>query len=352
MAAIIDESRGKDKAAFVAFQQPAWHGLGKVFTEHLTASQALQEAQLDFTVGKLPNVHRFPDGTEIVSDESFFTFRDDTMRVLGSKLGSQYVPMQNADAFNFVDDLLEKGNAHIETAGALDGGKRVFITMKMANEIMAKRNDLINQYVVIANAHDGSLAITAMVTNIRVVCNNTLTAAMQGASDKIKVRHTISQQQRLQQALEILGVSDKLAENNSSAYADMLKHKISKEDLMDYFGNIVFTPEEMTKLRKGESLKEVASTRKQNILGSLVEYANKGVGQELAIADDGSLNMYYGYNAVTGWLTSKKYSNEDYRANSLLFGNSKTIMDTAADLALNTGKIQSLRKQSFDFNLN
>lgn len=86
-----------------------------------------------------------------------------------------------------MDDILTQGNAIIESAGALNDGKRVFITLKMSDAIMAKRGDTINQYIVIANSHDGSLAITALVTNVRVVCNNTLTAAMQGAKDTIKV---------------------------------------------------------------------------------------------------------------------------------------------------------------------
>ena len=121
-----------------------------------------------------------------------------------------------------------QGNAIIESAGALNDGKRVFITLKMSDAIMAKRGDTINQYIVIANSHDGSLAITALVTNVRVVCNNTLTAAMQGAKDTIKVRHTVSQKDRLQQALRILGVSQDLQEANKDPYSLMSATHISK----------------------------------------------------------------------------------------------------------------------------
>ncbi len=349
MAHKIDMTTGQ--AAFVSYQQTAWHGLGEVFQTELTAQQALQATRLNFIVHKSPNIHRLPDGTDIISTESFFTYRDDTMGILGTKLGAQYTPLQNIDAFNFVDDILTQGNAIIESAGALNDGKRVFITLKMSDAIMAKRGDTINQYIVIANSHDGSLAITALVTNVRVVCNNTLTAAMQGAKDTIKVRHTVSQKDRLQQALRILGVSQDLQEANKDSYSLMSATHISKEDMLNYFGNLVLSEDEIKSLRKGKKYTDAVSTRKQNIIQDMVNYANTGVGQDLALSADGSLNMYYAYNAVTGWATSKKYKDADYRTNSLLFGNSKKLIDTAADLAVFPDRMVSL-KQQYDFNLN
>lgn len=85
MAHKIDMTTGQ--AAFVSYQQTAWHGLGEVFQTELTAQQALQAARLNFIVHKSPNIHRLPDGTDIISTESFFTYRDDTMGILGTKLG-------------------------------------------------------------------------------------------------------------------------------------------------------------------------------------------------------------------------------------------------------------------------
>ena len=50
-------------------------------------------------------------------------------------------------------------------------------------------NDQTNGYVLLATACDGTLATTAQFTSIRVVCNNTLAVALNGAAHAVKVRH-------------------------------------------------------------------------------------------------------------------------------------------------------------------
>src|ERR1700744_3091038 len=192
MSANIDYSKGGE--AFISFQKPAWWGNSKIFQNDITVANALHDAGLDFKVEKSPNVHRFP-GTnrpDIISTESFFTWRMDTGAVLGSKLGSVYKVYQNTDALAVVDDLLQTKKVKIETAGAIDSGRRVFVCLKLQNPLIVGSKDEIEQYILLANGHDGSMAITAMPTNIRVVCANTLGAALAGAKPEHKIRHTAS----------------------------------------------------------------------------------------------------------------------------------------------------------------
>ena len=341
MAHLIDNSKGFN--AFVSFAAPAWHNLGTVFNEPVTTLQALEKGGLNFDVLKLPNIHCLPNGKELISEDSFFTVRTDVNKVLGSRMGKDYAVMQNVEALNIVDEILQSGTATIETAGAIDEGKKVFICLKVDKNIKVGSSDLVNQYILIATSHDGTLSITAMPTNVRVVCNNTLTAALSGAQDKIKIRHTVNASMRLTEAMKVL----KLINNNTAANEDnynaMAENVISKETMFNYFGNIFFSSEEIKALQSGQSAKETLSTRKQNIVSEVLHFATTGQGQSITMKGN-DFTMWSAYNAVTGYITRKKYSSANDRANSMLFGSSAETIERAGVLALEPAHIKPLSK--------
>lgn len=350
MAHMIDNSKGFN--AFVSFAAPAWHGLGTVLNNPLSTADALHQGGLDYNVLKLPNIHFLPNGNEIISEDSFFTVRTDVNKVLGSRLGKDYEVMQNIEALNIVDEILNNGTATIETAGAIDEGRKVFICLKVAKDITVGSNDVVKQFVLIATSHDGSLSITAMPTNVRVVCNNTLTAALRGSQDKIKIRHTANAAMRLNEAARVM----KLIANNTAAnednYNEMAQTVISKEQMFNYFGNVFCTPQEIKELQSGTRAKEVLSSRKQNILTDVLNFANRGQGQATTMKGN-DFTMWTAYNAVTGYITRKKYSSPSDRANSMLFGSAADTIESAGVLALNPAKIQPLHKTNLNgLNLN
>jgi len=350
MAHKIDNSKGFN--AFVSFAAPAWHGLGTVLNNPVSTANALEQGGLNYDVLKLPNIHYLPNGEELISEDSFFTVRTDVNKVLGSRLGKDYEVMQNIDALNVVDEILQAGTATIETAGAIDEGRKVFICLKVAKDIIVGSDDAVKQFVLIATSHDGSLSITAMPTNVRVVCNNTLTAALKGAQDKIKIRHTSNAAARLSEAAKILKLMGNNTAANEDNYNEMAANIISKEEMFNYFGNVFCTPQEIKEIQTGTKAKEVLSSRKQNILAEVLNFANRGQGQ--AIAMKGSDHtMWSAYNAVTGYITRKKYSSSSDRANSLLFGSAADTIEAAGVLALNPSKIQPLHRVNFGgLNLN
>lgn len=342
MAHLIDNSKGYN--AFVSYAAPAWHGLGTVLSNPLTTAEALAQGGLDYTVLKIPNIHYLPNGEEIISDDSFFTVRTDVNKVLGSRLGRDYQVLQNIEALNLVDEILQSGNATIETAGAIDEGRKVFICLKVNRSIIVGSNDEVKQYVLIATSHDGSLSITAMPTNVRVVCNNTLTAALGAKSaDKIKIRHTGNANARLQEAAKVLGLINQNTAINTDNYNIMAQTIISPQQMFDYFGNIFLTGEEIKALQSGKRSGEVISTRKQNILSEVANFATRGQGQALAMKGN-DFTMWSAYNAVTGYATRKKFSSADDRANSMLFGSVAEMVHDAGVLALNPTKVTPLRK--------
>lgn len=350
MAHKIDNSKGFN--AFISFQEPAWHGLGKIFKDDISTLQALEEAGLNYTVLKLPNVHLLPNGEEVISENSFFTCRTDTNKVLGDKFGKVYEVLQNVEALNVVDEILQSGRAKIETAGAIDEGKKAFICLKVDKNIIVGSSDQIKQYVLIANSHDGSLAITATPTNVRVVCNNTLTAALNGATGAVKIRHTSNAGDRLREAAKVLNLIQHNTEVNTENYNRMKEIEISKADLMNYFGNVFLNADDFKKLQGGGKFTDVISKQKQNQLLEVATFAARGIGQADALNANNGLNMWYAYNAVTGYMTRKKYGSFDDRANSMLFGAAAATIQNAGVLALEPAKIQPLHKTDNLSNLN
>lgn len=342
----IDQTTGK--AAFISYQAPGWHHLGKTFTRDITYEDALNESGTNFPVIKLPNIHRLPSGIDIISKDSFFTMRGDTNAVLGSRLGRDYTVYQNTEALALVDDLLKTGRCKIETVGGIDDGKKVFVCMKLNEGIKIGNSDAVEQYVLLANSHDGTLAITAMPTNVRVVCNNTLSAALGGAKAAHKIRHTANAADRVKEAFTIMGLLDDSRKANEAAYNAMKCNMIEKSEFFDYIGNIFMTGEEIKELQAGN--RDALSTRKKNTITEVLQFAENGIGQREALGNDG-LNMWYAYNAVTGYLTGKKYSSPDDRFDSLLLGDSATKIRNAGELALATHKIQPLKATTQRTNL-
>lgn len=332
----IDQTTGQ--AAFIAYQAPGWHGLGMTFTKDITVENALVDAKLAFKVMKEANIHRIGD-IEIVSKSSFFTYRTDTNAILGDKLGKNYTVYQNDTALAVVDEMLKTGKVKIETAGSVDEGRRVFVLLKLDSPIVVNGKDEVIQYVLLANGHDGTLSITAMPTNVRVVCWNTLSAALAGAKPHHKIRHTTNAAARVEEAFKIMGLLEDSTKKNSAAYNAMSNTSITKQEFFDYIGNVFLDGEDIAELQKGN--RDAMSSQKKKIISGVLEYAEVGPGQSLALGNE--LNMWYAYNAATGFITSDKYKNADTRFNDLMFGEASKMIKSAGDLALTPHNIRPLR---------
>ena len=90
--------------------------------------------------------------------------------------------------------------------------------------------DEYQPYLCLSNAHDGSACLQIFLTGIRVVCNNTLSAALNTARRKISIRHLSAMEQRKDEAIKAMGAASKYF-HDLEAFATMLagkKVKISK----------------------------------------------------------------------------------------------------------------------------
>lgn len=277
----INYNSNTNQHSFFSVKEKAWHNLGQIIEHYPTSAEALQFAGLDYKVIKRPNIHPLPSGINIISDNSYFTFRPDTEAILGDKIGSDYEVVQNIEAFAFFDNIVGGGDGiRYETAGALGRGETIFITAKLPEYIRVGREDLIEQYLFLTSSHDGSGSITIAFTPVRVVCANTLNAALKQNTNCIKIRHTASAADKLKQAQVMLGISNSLSIEMAAIYNRWSHVRISDPELKRLI-QLAMVPnrETLEKLRSFQD--EELSTQFNNIVENVYGYAMASPTQQM-----------------------------------------------------------------------
>lgn len=228
-----------DMAAFASLRQPAWHGLGTVFETEVNASQMLKMAHMaGWDVRLVPIVlpGRSAQTFYAVVRTSPFDGEADTLGVVGER----YKVLQNEDLFTFGDNIGD--GARWETAGSIRNGRVVFGSLAIERETILDPNgvaDKVKSYLLVHSSHDGSLAIQASITPVRVVCQNTLNMAVgprgKGAKQSFRIRHTETVNGKVQAAREALGLTNAYMD----AFDVQAKELIETQVSMDKFYEIV-----------------------------------------------------------------------------------------------------------------
>ena len=186
---------------FASYREDAWHQLGTVVDEKMSARQALEFAHMTgWNVRKTPLTTNVllpgkaakqvevavPDQYAIVRDNPFTKGQVDVFGVVGK----QYTPVQNEDYADLLDTIVAESGAHFETVGSLKGGTEVFMTMKLPNTMQVGGVDPVDLYIAALNTHHGNKSFQWIITPVRIVCKNTQTAAVAAATGSFTKRHT------------------------------------------------------------------------------------------------------------------------------------------------------------------
>lgn len=272
-----------------------WHGVGDVVEGVKTAAEALKLSGLDWLVEKQP--------LYFGSNKELFSGRHATVRVSDNHelgiVGDNYNVFQNNQAFEFFDNLVDSGEAKYTTAGSLFGGKRVFLTAQVGEDWLVAGEDAHKTYLLITNSHDGSQSFTAALTQIRAVCNNTVTMALNGAKHKWSLRHQSSLSGRIEEAREALQMTVK--------YHDAFELEVQK------MMAIPFTEKKMLNL--ANAIVPESKVQKKKTVESLMHiYEN----EPTVINAAGAGTAWAAFNTVTFFADHvKKYHNETSRFKSL-----------------------------------
>lgn len=219
-----------------------WHGLGVEVKEALSSKDALKVAGLDWRVLQ---EDVYTDGGNQVEGYKA-NIRSSDRSVLGI-VSNRYHVVQNEEAFEFTDTLLKQG-VRYETAGSLQGGKKIWMLAKLPSEYIM-RGDRISPYLVFSNSHDGSGAIKVALTPIRVVCQNTLNLALNTAQRSWSTKHTGDIKQRMEEAKATLFMAEKYMERLGKEVESLSKIKITDRRVDELIQELIPIPDEATTLQ-------------------------------------------------------------------------------------------------------
>jgi len=201
------------EVAFALRGEPAWHGLANVLfdkDQHVTTSEMLESAKLNNWDVRLeplvmPEGYRATTTSQMVVRTNPFDQGTDVLSVVGDR----YKVVQNEELFAFGDGILD-GGATWESAGSIKDGRVVFGSLVVPREFILDpegANDKTVTYLLVHTSHDGSTAVQANITPVRVVCQNTLNMAIAGSKQSFKIRHTATVGGRIDEARRVLGLT-------------------------------------------------------------------------------------------------------------------------------------------------
>jgi phage/plasmid-like protein (TIGR03299 family) len=296
--------------------QTPWHGLGVyVGDENLLSEQAIEMAGLDWKVAKAPI---FANMVEPV-DTHVAMRRNTDGRILGV-VGANYQPLQNAEAFSFLDSLVEDGDMTYHTAGSLRDGQRVWMLGQIgSNEVVP--GDRVDDFILLHNSHDGSSSLRVLWTSVRVVCANTARMALsEGAGEGVKIRHTKNMTKRVDESRKVLGIAKTAAQVQYEANLALAKKNISTQAWKDFLADLI------------PDRDEGRNTRRENVRDDLTRLFESGIGTDIP----GVRGTAWGaLNAVTEYTShhsTVKTTKPGLRFENVMFGAGAKMNKRAAEL--------------------
>lgn len=312
MAHQINQNRKKGTWSFASHMELPWHGLGQIVANAMTTKEAIELANLDYEV-KRADV-QFTAQENVVPIKGYYaTYRTDTNEYLGM-VKSRYEIVQNADAFTFFDSIIDSGEAIFETAGALGRGERIFLLAKLPDDIKIGGED-INKYLLLTNSHDGTSSLLVGLTHTRVVCNNTLQAALRDLTNKVSIDHVSGAKDKIKEAARVMGLASKYSAEVSEIFNQMVDRRMTEGEYHEFFTKIlkpeyveVDTPEKMAEM----------STKLKNTIDATMQFALTHPTQTTPEANG---TLWGAYNAVSGYFNYiKNYNNAEDKFSSQFFG--------------------------------
>jgi phage/plasmid-like protein (TIGR03299 family) len=303
-----------------------WHQLGNQLPAKQPIEVWAKEAGMDWNICETP-VRYLADqvgtlGSIMSFNEQKVLFRSDTKAAL-SVVGGRYQVVQPRAVLEFYRDLTEISGFELETAGVLKGGKKFWALAKTGKEATLKGNDVVKGYILLATSCDGTLATTATPTTVRVVCNNTLAIALNGASSAIKVPHSTSFDQ--QAVKKQLGIAVSQWDGFMYRMKTLSERKVKSHESMNYFLKVLCMTDAAVDPAQGltneRALKKVQAM-----------YEGQGRGAELCAASGTAWGLLC---AVTEFVDHEKRArSQEYRLDSAWFGQGANLKQRALDYAL------------------
>lgn len=324
----------KDSLAYHG--ETPWHGIGKQLTALQTADQMIIEAGLTWTVKRVPLYLKDDVQGDVPVSDFVGIRREDTGDVLGV-VTERYHPIQNSQAFEMVDALVTEGQAVIEVAGSIREGRMVWALAKLPDIYEVVKGDAVQPYFLLAWGHDGKHGIAGKLTPVRVVCNNTLTAALGdkwSSGADIYVKHSAQASIRIAEAQHALGLVRMQTRETLAAYRQLAGISLTEDKAGAYFTGLF--PEPVAGQEESAGAFEHRMVDYRDRHARLLRLYQYGAGNDtVGVAG----TAWAAYNAVTDYLdhvypVTKNGKVSTVRQESVLFGSKAAIRSDALQNAL------------------
>ena len=330
--------------------QPAWHGLGTVLDEAPNIETAIIKAGLDWNVVERP---LYTDQQDF-NDPNTLTPKEDATRVYSHKaivretdnsvlgiVGRTYTPVQNNEAFNFFDEILNSGEATLEAGGSLRNGQKIWVLAKMKSAEEVVKGDEVQSHLLLSNSHDGMMSLWIQFTPIRVVCMNTLSAALAtrnadySVGKAIRLKHAPSVTEGLRIAKTLMNASTRTFSASMEAYKMFSKIPMNDAGFQTYINSIFRVPVVTAEVDMEKVMDEEPrrTSKRDELLNNLYQ---TGAGVDIKGVRG---TLWQGYNAVTEWVEHYRgYGGQEGRLDTSWFGEGTVIRNKAFVEAIKIGK--------------
>lgn len=317
MAHMIDMSNNRENMAYVG--ATPWHGLGVNMPAGASLLEWRRQAGLEWEAKRAKVM--FQDGPDLLQGDSEIIYRSDTRAQLGVVTG-RYKPVQPAEVVDFFKDLCAENHFSMETLGSLDGGKKVWALARTGESFRLMGQDEVDSYVLLATSFDGSMATRAQFTSVRVVCNNTLSIAVNDKGNNfVSISHSTNfDAKSVKTDLGIYKEGFKVFEEECGMIATK---GVNKAAAVRFLVDIIV----------GEEAKiEELSTRSANIVQNVLNlFEGKGMGSDYRSSKGTLFGLV---NAVTEHVDHHMGYKDNSRLRSAWFGKGDAIKTAAFNKAL------------------
>ena len=232
MAHMVEMIDGKAQMAYAG--ELPWHGLGTKVSNDLSPQQMMEKAGVDWKVHEVESFVEF-NGEKMKTGQKSL-IRETDGKIL-TNVGKDWHPCQNETAFEFFNEYCLSGDMEMHTAGSLREGQYVWALAKVKESFDLFGGDQVDSYMLFSNPHVYGKSIDVRFTPIRVVCNNTLTFALDSQSQRaIKVGHRAEFQPDM--VKEQLGI----AHEKFAKYKEMAEFlgskRVTVDSLIQYYNEV------------------------------------------------------------------------------------------------------------------
>jgi phage/plasmid-like protein (TIGR03299 family) len=235
----------------------------------------------------------------------------------------RYQVVQPREVLEFYRDLTEVSGYALETAGVLKGGKKFWALARTGQSACLRGNDVVNGYLLLATSCDGTLATTATPTSVRVVCNNTLSLALDDRVSSIKVGHRSKFEP--ESVKQQLGIAVSQWDRFMAQMRLLSERKVKSDEATNFFLRVFC--EDLDVRSSDFRLSNERAMKKVQTL-----YDGQGRGAELDSAKGTAWGLL---NAVTEYVDHEKRArSQDHRLDSAWFGQGAALKHRALETAL------------------